>query len=182
MQILLFDVAVWVTLIMAGLAAFSDWKTGLIQNRTVGLGALLGVLSQLLLVENLSASGLGLATLRVLGGVLLCSLVPLALYVAGGLGGGDVKLFMAIGACLGPLAGLEVQLLAFLLAMLFMVVQLALQKKLFGTLANSFRLLRNLFRARDTRTPLQPSELTMRLAPAIFAAALLLVVRDVVSP
>lgn len=183
MQIFSLDLAVWAMLTMAALAAVSDLRTGLISDRTVGLGALVGALAQLASADVASAGDLGWVVLRVLGGVLLCSLVPVALFVSGGLGGGDVKLFAAIGACLGPLAGMEVQFWAFIVTLVFVPIQLALRGRLRSTLRNSLTVLSNLFRPAARREVIDPSQLTsLRFAPSIFVAALLVVVGNGVQP
>ena len=93
-------------LVGASIAAYTDWRTGLIANRLT-LGALaIGLL--LALISN-GPMGLGFA----LAGALVAALVPLGLFRVGAMGGGDVKLFAALGALLGVPAALEVQGLAF---------------------------------------------------------------------
>ena len=173
MQIFLFDLTVWAMLVMAAVAAVSDLRTGLISNRTVALGALAGALAQLSMLEALTAASLGATALRIVAGALLCAVVPLTLYVLGGLGGGDLKLFVAIGVCLGPLEGLSVQLTAFTIAVSLLPVHLARAGKLSATLLNSATLFQNMFRRAEARKVLPTTELTsLRFAPAIFAAAL----------
>lgn len=168
-----FDLAVWVMLVMAAVAAVSDLRTGLISNVTVVLGALGGALAQLASLDSLTAASLGTTALRIALGALLCAVVPLTLYLLGGLGGGDLKLFVAIGICLGPLDGLSVQLSAFALMTLLLPVYLARTGKLRVTLRTSGRLLRNMLRRADSHQVIESNEVTsLRFAPAIFAAAL----------
>ncbi|HKU40711.1 MAG TPA: prepilin peptidase, partial [Polyangiales bacterium] len=83
---------------MLGAAAVTDLRSGLIPNSLVVAGAAAGVLVQLL------AAGLGYLPLgSTLGsmslGLVVCSIAPGVLYALGALGGGDLKLFAAIGLC-----------------------------------------------------------------------------------
>ena len=59
----------------------------------------------------------------------------------GGMGGGDVKLFAALGSVVGfdPFAGLEIQLIAFAVALLCALCLLARRGKLLVTLRSFFR-------------------------------------------
>ena len=78
----------------------------------------------------LTAVGLSLA------GLLLCSAVPLFMWWKGALGGGDVKLFGAMGALLGPSVGFEAELYVFLLAALIAPAKLAYDGSLWRSLRN----------------------------------------------
>jgi len=100
--------------------------------------------------------------------------VPLVLWRTGGLGGGDLKLFVALGALLGVRAGLEVQLVAFSVAALIAPTVLAFRGKLLAVLRNVARQLLNPFLPRDRRRPV-PAELMteVRFGPAIFAGTAL---------
>lgn len=95
--------------LLAAAAAFFDHRTGRIPD-ALTLGALGAAL-----VVSAAAGGVraGLASLL---GALIVALVPLGLHAMGGIGGGDVKLLAALGALLGTLRGLEVELVAFVLA------------------------------------------------------------------
>ncbi|MCP4602002.1 MAG: prepilin peptidase [Proteobacteria bacterium] len=94
--------------LLCGVAAWTDFRTGRIPNRLnlVGLGV--GLVAALV-------SGGARGLLIALVGVLVTALVPLLLFRFDAMGGGDVKLFAALGALLGPAAGLEVEMLAFML-------------------------------------------------------------------
>jgi prepilin peptidase CpaA len=164
MHTLLDQPALFILLAMVGSAAVYDLRSGLIPNRVVASGAIAGVLVQLLavafgpalLVPSLSQMGLGF---------LLCSLVPFALWKAGALGGGDLKLFAAIGLCVGPGSGLDIQLWSHVLAILFLPLYFAREGNWRTALANTGRVFRNAFVRRA------PVSLTsFRFAPAIFAA------------
>lgn len=126
----------------------------------------------------------GLATNGVLGGLegslwaivgaLLCGVIPWVLFRSTqgqGIGGGDVKLFAALGAWLGTLRGLEVEMSAFLVLAFLALVQLTYRGELLRVLMNVATLLINPFRRRAKRRSIEPAALTeMRMGPAIFIA------------
>ncbi|MCP4677198.1 MAG: prepilin peptidase [Deltaproteobacteria bacterium] len=95
------------TLLLCGAAAWTDYRTGRIPNRLTVTGLCFGLT-------------LGLITQGIRGGVLagvgalLTALVPLLLFRFRAMGGGDVKLFAAIGSLVGAQVGLELQMLAFI--------------------------------------------------------------------
>jgi len=74
-----------------------------------------------------------------LGAACLSALIPYLLFRRGGMGGGDVKLFGALGALTGfdLMVGLEIQLAAFIIAMGLSFASLAWQGALLRTLANA---------------------------------------------
>ena len=93
-------------------AAITDWRKGEIPNwltlpplvvAPVVYGILLGKMGAI-------ASVLG---------IVFCGLPTLVLWWQGGIGGGDVKLVAAIGATAGLMAGLEIELVAFVVAALY---------------------------------------------------------------
>lgn len=94
------------------LSAVTDVRRGLIPNwltfPAIALGLAMGALA---------AGWGGLA--GALSSLAVCGAVPLALFAVGGMGGGDVKLFAAIGALVGVREGLSVQMLAYLLTGLY---------------------------------------------------------------
>jgi hypothetical protein len=82
-------------------------------------------------------------------------------------------LFAVLGATLGPFLGLEVQLLAYSLLLMFALCLLTYQGRLLQTLRNAADLL--LRRAANLQTTCDaPALTTLRLGPAIFVAAVLL--------
>jgi prepilin peptidase CpaA len=102
------------------------------------------------LTAALGAAGLSLA------GLALCSAVPLVMWWKGAIGGGDVKLFAAIGALLGPNVGFEAQLYVFVLAALIAPAKLAYDGALWRSLRNIGSLLLNVVRKKQHRTAIEP--------------------------
>jgi prepilin peptidase CpaA len=96
------------TLLM-GLAALGDFRTRRIPNRTVAVIAVSGLLYSALMPPSF------LGALRGLGGFATGLACWLPFYAFGWLGAGDVKLFAAAGAWLGPLRTVEGSLIAALL-------------------------------------------------------------------
>ena len=91
--------------------AFIDYRTYIIPDKLVIVCLLIG-LSRLISTENYSNHGLG----ALLGfGFLILGLVSFWIYKKPALGGGDIKLFAAIGLCLG----LEMTGMAIYLSVLF---------------------------------------------------------------
>jgi prepilin peptidase CpaA len=109
----------------------------------------------------------------------LCALVPVFLFYKGAMGGGDVKLFIAIGALLGLNLGIETQFVALIFASIGALVRLAWQGKLFQTFKTSALLVTNAFRRKAQRVPPSSDMLTeVRLGPAIFAATVCVVLTE----
>jgi prepilin peptidase CpaA len=116
------------------------------------------------------------AVLEGLGGLVACLIVPGLLYRISrgrGIGGGDVKLFAALGALLGPVRGLEVEFGAFVVLAVIALVRLAYAGKLLAVLRNALLLLVGpVLPARFRRSP-EPEALTeLRMGPAIAVACL----------
>ena len=116
--------------------------------------------------------GLEAAGISVLG-ALLCAIVPFLLFRVGAGGGGDLKLFAAIGAICRPVVGIEAQFYAFLAAALIAPARLAWEGKLGKVLGNSMWLALNPLLPEKKRREIKPETLTwFRLGPAIFAGTL----------
>jgi len=163
-----------VAALATGAAAVADLRTGKMPNR-ITLGALLvGVVGSAALPAWEGSPGVSRAVLTSLGGALVASVVPYVLWRARALGGGDVKLFVALGALLGPLVGLEAQMMAFAFGALVIPFRLAWEGRLFATLARSLGLVTNMFVRPERRRPVDAAAMTwFRLGPAIFAGTVL---------
>jgi len=108
-------------------------------------------------------------------GAFICSLVPLLMFRLGAMGGGDVKLLCGLGALAGPLAGLELQLLAYTVLVVFALTVLALRGELFAVLRRSWRLVRRVPPSQDSAE----ARTDFRLGIPIFVAtAVTLALRD----
>ncbi len=163
-----------IAITVAFVAAFKDAKTGLIPN-WLTLPSLLGAI-----VWHFFTGGAAAVFLALLG-ALGSLVIPWALHRSSrgqAIGGGDVKLFAALGGWLGPLHGLEVELSSFLLVGLLAVIQLTFQGHLTRVLLNSVSLLANPVLPVAWRRSVDPSVLTeMRMGPAIAVATLIVVSR-----
>jgi Flp pilus assembly protein protease CpaA len=170
--------SVALTLLFTGASALWDLKTGLIPNRLLLWSLSLLVLTKLVvggMAEELSlASVLGTS----LAGATVCAAVPALLYVSRGLGGGDLKLLTLVGAALGPMMGVEVEMYAFCLGALFALSYLAYHGLLFRSLfAAAGGLFCGVRRVRQKPALVAPEALKFRFGPAIFAGALLTLAR-----
>lgn len=111
-----------------------------------------------------------------LGGALLAGIVPLLLFRRGALGGGDLKLFVALGALLQPMHGIEAQMYGFFAGAILAPARLTYEGKLLSTLKNAFTIGQNMFLPKDRQRPVDASAFTwFRLGPAIFLGVLLTV-------
>lgn len=157
-----------VALLASVTAAVTDFRSGRIPNWLT-----LPLIASGLPFNALTRGGWG-ATESALG-LLLCAGVPWAVFrISGGraIGGGDVKLFGALGSLLGPMAGLEIELGALLLLLLFALVQLAFAGRLWRTLLGSLRLMVAPLSRKRISAPSGAELTSMRLGPAIAVAAL----------
>lgn len=117
-------------------------------------------------------------------GTVSCALLPFWSWRRGELGGGDVKLFAAVGALLGPLAGFEVQATTFILSGLVIFPwRLVRNGALRPALANLRIGLYNALPGRRARLAYAagPKLPPMILAPTIALAFAVLVIRQAVS-
>lgn len=163
--------------LVTALAAAYDLKTGHIPN-WLTFGSLIGALVArgALGAYHGGALGFGLGVGEALLGVLVCGAVPALVFFRGGMGGGDVKLFAALGALCSPRDGLLAETYGFVVALLLAPAYLAYRGKLFRTIGNALALATNVFRGPEARRPPAPELLAwFRLAPAIFLGTTLMV-------
>jgi prepilin peptidase CpaA len=151
----------WVgVLLVSGIAAVHDARSGHIPNWLVGLGLALGAggsIAALALADVPEAvARTGSAAL----GFVACGAVPLLLFRLQALGGGDVKLLATVGAQLGPLLGLELSFAAFAVAATYWPL------RCLGA--------RVLLAARGSAARGTPERLAIAFAPCLFVAAIAL--------
>jgi prepilin peptidase CpaA len=158
-----------VVAVLVGLvAATTDLRSGRIPNKLTFPAMLAGVA-----IHGVFGGIAGFAESLI--GLVVCAAVPGVVYKASkgaGIGGGDIKLFAAIGAILGPMQGLEVELSAFLLLGIFALFRLAFIGQLGRTLLASLKVTAGLFvptlKNQATAQGLVMTE--MRMGPAIAVA------------
>ena len=166
------SIIVPVTIIgVASIAALTDVKKGVIPN-WLTLPVLCGAPLLYGLFEGLNALGASFLGLGV------CGFIPFILFIRRAIGGGDVKLFAAIGAVAGTLKGIEIQLLAFVIAAFYSIGRLVWEGKLIRTLLNSGWLLINGLLPRARRHEIRSEAMScVRMGGAIFVAVLWVILK-----
>jgi prepilin peptidase CpaA len=165
-----YSLATVFAIITGVIAATTDLKSGRIPNLLTLPAMFIGIGIQLLShgIAGLIESSLG---------IFVCVAVPGIVYKASkgvGIGGGDIKLFAAIGALLGPTHGLEIELSSFLLVGIFALFRLTYAGHLTNTVRASLSLLTGFFIPnRKNKTPAaEPAFTEMRMGPAIALAVI----------
>jgi len=125
-----------VMICIAVIAAITDWRTGEIPN-WLTLPVVLG--APLVYYAFLGQQALIVSLIGIFG----CGIVPYMLFRSDAIGGGDVKLFAALGAVGGLQLGLEAELLGLGAASILALVMMAWRGALRRTLANVFRVATN---------------------------------------
>jgi prepilin peptidase CpaA len=160
-------IALSCAVLVSSAAAFTDGRFGTIPNSVT--------LPPVFLAPAIYAAvGGSQALLASLAALALSSVVPYALFRARAMGGGDVKLFAAIGAITGydPLVGLWIQLVAFIVATVGLFAVHAIQRRLLATLRRAARQTRETICGRQ-RVLHRRDETGVRLGGFVFAATLL---------
>jgi prepilin peptidase CpaA len=118
------------------------------------------------------AAGVGGLGSSILG-LCVCGLIPFLLFTRRAIGGGDVKLFAAIGAMAGVRSGIETELLSMIVVAIYSLGRLAWDGTLTRTLTNSIWLLLNCVLPRARRRQIRPELMaSVRMGGAIFIASL----------
>ncbi|HTE51111.1 MAG TPA: A24 family peptidase [Kofleriaceae bacterium] len=156
-------------LVIAAIAAVTDFRRGEIPNWLT--------LPPLVVAPVVHAiTGGPWAGLSSVGAAVLCGLVPYWLFRRGAAGGGDVKLFAAIGAIAGLSLGVEAQLATFMAAAVISLGRLAWRGRLLRTIANALFLAINPILPRRFRREIAPELMTaVRLGAFALAGTLLAV-------
>lgn len=154
---------------MVAIAAFTDVRGGVIPN-WLTLPPLVVAPIAYGMVDGMRG------TIASLLGMLVCALVPLLVFYRGGMHGGDVKLFAALGAVSGIYLGLEVQFLSLCAASIYAVGQLAWNGRLLRSLSNAAFLGLNPLLPRRLRRTIAPELMhRIRLGAAILLGAMIAV-------
>lgn len=156
---------------VSAVAAAWDWRTGRIPNWLTYGAIAAGVLGHLVLgwVVAGAKSGLYEGAVSVFGAV-FCSLAPAVLHAKGAMGGGDLKLFAAVGALCQPMLGIEAQVYALLTAAVVAPARLAYRGELFKVLGGALSVLLNPFRSEKKRRSVPAEAMTwFRLGPSVLA-------------
>jgi len=160
-----------IAIIVAGIGAVIDWRKGEIPNwltmPVIVAAPVLHIIRYKLAKETMDASLYEGA--YSLGGAALAAVVPLLLFRQSAIGGGDVKLFIALGAILQPVFGVEAEMYGFFAGAILAPARLAYEGKLITTLKNSLAILSNFFLPKPRQRTVDAAALTwFRLGPAIF--------------
>jgi prepilin peptidase CpaA len=174
-------VASMLILVLCAIAAVSDVRTGRIPNRLVawglGLGATLPVLSALLSAPHGALLGvLGEGLGEALAGLIVTAAIPLGLYRMRALGGGDVKLFAAVGSLAGPGLGFAIVSHAFFFAVPLALAIWIKERRLPAALGVTGRLASS-WAPRGARRVCRAELTRVKFAPAILLAAVWVLLR-----
>lgn len=154
-------------------AAYTDLRRGEIPNWLTFGAFSAGVVASAVLAARMTGDpkAVALAVLGAFAGGLACAILPFFMWRSGVMGGGDVKLFIALGALCHAGAGLDIELTSFVAGSLVAPVQLAFQGKLLLTLKRIGILLANIALPASRRIELPRAEMTwFRFGPAILLA------------
>lgn len=169
---------------VSAVAAWYDFRTGHIPNGLT-LGALVfGLIGHFVFgFAHGGLSGAFAELLPSLAGMALCGLVPMIMFMTGGMGGGDVKLFAAIGSLCHVHHGFEAETYSFVVALLVAPAKLAYDGTLLRTLGNTLALVANPFLRRGRKRDVPEELMTwFRLAPAICVGTLVMLVASGIRP
>ena len=160
-----------VAMAVAAVGAIFDWRKGEIPN-WLTLSALVAAPFIHLVRYRLAKETMEVSLYKgayALGGAALCAIVPLLLFRQSAIGGGDTKLFIALGAILQPMLGVEAQMYGFFAGAILAPAKLAYEGKLLSTVKNAFAIGSNFFLPKARQQSIDAAALSwFRLGPAIF--------------
>ena len=163
--------SLWICLVVVVVAVASDIMTRRIPNLVTlgGLAVGLAIHGASGLVEGGLFGGLRGIGFALLGAV-ACGLVPFFAWKKGEMGGGDVKLFAAIGALVGPTIGFDVEARTFAFSLVVLFPYRLIRHRALGVALRNVRIgVVNLVRPRDAREPYVTGP---KLPPVILAPAI----------
>ncbi len=163
--------SLWICLIVVAVAVVSDIATHRIPNLLTLGGLVVG-----LAIHGASGfvehgflggfRGVGFALL----GAFACGIVPFFAWKKGEMGGGDVKLFAAIGALVGPAVGFDVEARTFAFSLLVLFPYRLIRHRAVGVALRNMGIgIVNVFRSKDARAPYLTGP---KLPPVILAPAI----------
>jgi prepilin peptidase CpaA len=142
-------------------AAVTDTRTGLIPNWLTLPAIVVGPVYHLIFFSPTLALQSVLA-------IVVVALVPFMMYRSGSMGGGDLKLFAALGGLGGLTLGLESLLYSMMAASVVALLTMAFRGQLTVVLLNVWRILSNPFIPKKLRKGLQRNEMhQLRLGSSI---------------
>jgi len=150
-------------LIVCFLAARTDFRSGLIPNRITIGGIVLGLL------YGAVQGGLHGVAFSFFG-LLIVALPPLILFYRNAMGGGDVKLFGAVGSIVGVSTGMEIQILSFGLGAIAGVVMWFRA----GVVVRQLRHVKNMINPLCANSINAADATRIRFAPFLLAAAVMI--------
>lgn len=165
-----------VAIAIAAIGAVLDWRKGEIPNwltlPALALAPFIHVVRYRLAKETMETSFYEGAFS--LGGAALCAVVPLLLFRQSAMGGGDVKLFVTLGAVLQPVLGVEAQMYGFFAGAILAPAKLAYEGRLLSTVKNSIAIGANFFLPKSRQRSVDAATLSsFRLGPAILIGVVL---------
>ncbi|MBX3206407.1 MAG: prepilin peptidase [Labilithrix sp.] len=169
-------VVFFIAVVVAAIGATLDWRTGHIPNwLTVSALALAPFVHVARYLHAKESTDTALQEgAYSLAGAAVCAIVPLLLFRQSALGGGDVKLFIALGAILHPILGVEAQMYGFFAGAILAPARLAYEGKLLVTLKNSLSIGANFFLPKSRQRAVDATALSwFRLGPAILVGVVL---------
>jgi prepilin peptidase CpaA len=169
-------VVFFVAIAVAAIGAVFDWRKGEIPSwltlPVMAIAPFIHIARYKLARESMETSFYEGA--YSLGGAALCAVVPLLLFRQSAIGGGDLKLFVALGAILQPILGVEAQMYGFFAGAILAPAKLAYEGKLLTTIKNSFAIGANFFLPKARQQSIDSAALSwFRLGPAIFLGVVL---------
>lgn len=155
---------------VAAVAGWLDWRKGEIPNwltfPALGLGPILHI-ARISMAKEPMETALTEGAISI-GGAAVCAIVPLLLFRQSAIGGGDVKLLIALGALLEPQIGVEAEMYGFFAAAILAPARLAYEGKLFTTLKSALIIGANFFLPAAKQRSIDAAVMTwFRLGPAI---------------
>lgn len=158
---------------VASVAAVVDHRTGKIPNWLT-----FPVLILAPIYWYAAHGSLGLAASA--GGMLVCGVAPFIAYRAGGMPGGDLKLFAAVGGLVGPTIGIEIEFFAMVAASAFGALVLARKRKLLSTFLDAVFLVLNHFlpKSRRRAAPVEEDREQIRMGPFVLLGTLITLARN----